>query len=193
VLLHAGDFTDKGTRAEVESFNSWLGEVKATNKYKAIVVIAGNHDICCDTGYEGKKSMDFMQIKDKGEGAKLLTNATHVLEGESTTILGVSIFGSAVTPFISGQPAMAFNVERGENGAKKVWEKVPVGTDIVLSHGPPLVSELRPNPLSKSSPSNLSLPLLSHSLRSLARRGSWIERSEDRELGAKRWPPCAKE
>jgi Icc-related predicted phosphoesterase len=78
-----------------------------------------------------------MGVKEKGGGVEVLTNATHVLDGTSAEIMGIKIFGSPVSPVIPGINRMAFNVERGEKGAKQVWDQVEAGTDVVLSHSPP--------------------------------------------------------
>ena len=42
ILIHTGDFTDRGGRAEFDDFNVWLGELRP--RYKHIVVILGNHE-----------------------------------------------------------------------------------------------------------------------------------------------------
>lgn len=47
VLIHAGDFTDTGTRQEVIDFNDYLGEL--SHPYK--IVIAGNHESILDKGF----------------------------------------------------------------------------------------------------------------------------------------------
>lgn len=44
ILVHTGDFTDKGTIAEVIRFNDQIGSLSHENK----LVIPGNHDVCCD-------------------------------------------------------------------------------------------------------------------------------------------------
>ena len=47
VLIHAGDFTARGTLAEVQHFNAWLGSLQVKHK----VVIAGNHDLTLDAPF----------------------------------------------------------------------------------------------------------------------------------------------
>lgn len=44
ILIHTGDFTNSGRLVEYEDFNGWLGELRERGLYKAIVVIAGNHE-----------------------------------------------------------------------------------------------------------------------------------------------------
>ena len=47
VLVHAGDFTNKGTLAEVESFAAWFGGQPHAIK----IVVPGNHDMIMDVSY----------------------------------------------------------------------------------------------------------------------------------------------
>ena len=41
VLIHTGDFTDRGRNEEFSDFDQWLGEIG--DRYKHILVIFGNH------------------------------------------------------------------------------------------------------------------------------------------------------
>ena len=42
ILIHAGDMTEYGTRAEIQEFDEWLGTLPHRHK----LVIAGNHEVC---------------------------------------------------------------------------------------------------------------------------------------------------
>jgi predicted MPP superfamily phosphohydrolase len=42
ILLHTGDYSNKGGTKEHADFNAWLGELKP--RFKHIVVIGGNHE-----------------------------------------------------------------------------------------------------------------------------------------------------
>jgi Icc-related predicted phosphoesterase len=55
------------------------------------------------------------------------------LQNSSVEIEGVKIWGSPVTPYFLG---MAFNAKSGKE-IKKVWNKIPLDTDIIITHGPP--------------------------------------------------------
>lgn len=115
ILIHAGDISKRGRREEIEDFNSWLGDIR--EQFKEIVVIAGNHDFLFETKPE--------------EARALLTNAIY-LENESTTIEGVKIWGSPVTPWFF---EWAFNRQRGEE-ISAYWNKIPEDVNIVITHGP---------------------------------------------------------
>ena len=45
VLIHCGDFTDKGTSVEVQDFTKWFIDTPFKHK----IVIAGNHELTFDT------------------------------------------------------------------------------------------------------------------------------------------------
>jgi Icc-related predicted phosphoesterase len=117
LLVIAGDLTKLGLKNEVVDFNDWLGLIK--DKYRNIVLIAGNHDFS-------------FQKNTKDNSRHLITNAIY-LEDSSVDIDGYKIYGSPVTPYFGG---WAFNVERG-NDIKKYWDKIPKDTDILITHGPP--------------------------------------------------------
>ena len=45
VLIHAGDFTNKGRVKDIKEFDSWLGELDYAHK----IVVFGNHDTETDS------------------------------------------------------------------------------------------------------------------------------------------------
>jgi Icc-related predicted phosphoesterase len=118
ILIHAGDFMVHGrAAAEIDDFNHWLGTLPHRHK----IVVAGNHDILFETN--PKEARDH------------LSNAVY-LENSGITLEGLRFWGSPITPVL---PHMAFAVERG-GASKKHWDKIPVGTDVLVTHGPPLGS-----------------------------------------------------
>lgn len=114
ILIHAGDFTARGTAAEVADFGRWLKTLPHAHK----IVICGNHD--------------FLGEEDLSAVRKLLDCAT-VLQDESVDILGIKIYGSAWTPYFGG---WAFNLHRGPHLAER-WSQIPEDTDVLVTHGPP--------------------------------------------------------
>ncbi|ETL82800.1 hypothetical protein F441_17738 [Phytophthora nicotianae CJ01A1] len=133
VLLHCGDFTNRGTHDEIRDFNDWLGTLPHRHK----VVIAGNHDVCMDAveyDQHWNKAFRHKVYNDPSLSRALLTNCTY-LENRSTVINGVKIYGSPMTPPIPGR-AGAFNVARGF-ADQQHWTKVPADVDVLVTHGPP--------------------------------------------------------
>ena len=115
LLLHAGDATKHGSLEEVAAFNGFLGTLPHPHK----VVIAGNHDWAFE--------------KEPVLARDLITNACY-LQDEEAVVAGVRIWGSPWQPWFYD---WAFNLERGPALVAK-WDLIPTGTDVLLTHGPPL-------------------------------------------------------
>ena len=94
-------------------FGEWLQKVPA----KHIVGIAGNHD------WVFQKRPDHIP--------KLGLPWTY-LEDSGTEINGVAIYGSPWQPRFCD---WAFNADEAK--LKEVWGKIPLGTEILITHGPP--------------------------------------------------------
>ncbi len=112
--MHSGDSTRRGTESEIRGVNSWLGALPHKHK----VIISGNHDFGFQTNPFAKT---------------WITNATYLYDSE-ITVEGVRIYGSPWQPWFYD---WAFNLERGPE-ISKVWQKIPSGIDILMTHGPPM-------------------------------------------------------
>lgn len=114
IVIHAGDACSYGTSKELKQFIKWYRDTPAEHK----IYVPGNHD----------KTME----RDKGIDLFKGTGIT-VLIGESIEIDGCKIWGSPVTPEFYD---WAFMLKRGEVLATH-WNKIPLDTDILVTHGPP--------------------------------------------------------
>jgi Icc-related predicted phosphoesterase len=113
LLIHAGDFTFFGkSQRSLREFNTWLGELP--HRYK--VVVPGNHELI---------------LESSPELSRLFTNA-RLLINESTTVEGVSIWGSPITPLYGGAFGRSNALDR-----LRIYDEIPQGTEIVITHGPP--------------------------------------------------------
>lgn len=113
ILVHCGDISSQGTRSEIQRGISWLNE--QPHRFK--ILIAGNHDF----GLE-RNSREF----DWGD--------VIYLENNYTTIKGLKIYGSPITPEFYN---WAFMCPRGAR-IRRVWGAIPLDTDILITHGPPM-------------------------------------------------------
>nr|XP_039266751.1 metallophosphoesterase domain-containing protein 1-like isoform X2 [Styela clava] len=113
VLIHCGDFTERGFMKEVIEFNDWLG--KLPHKHK--IVIAGNHEISFDKeimeSLKKSENMRFRVHRNIPESIwrswqAVLTNCTY-LEDTETSINGIRIYGS---PWQPNCGSLAFNLKR---------------------------------------------------------------------------------
>ncbi len=115
VLVHAGDITMVGKYSRLREFNDWLG----TLPHKHKLIIAGNHDLSFEDDTEKAES--------------IITNGTYLCD-KDVVIDGVKFWGSPWQPWFND---WAFNVPRGSNSLKAVWDKIPDDTDVLITHGPP--------------------------------------------------------
>jgi predicted phosphohydrolase len=115
VLVHCGDLSGRGRLAEIAAFDAWLAELPHPHK----LVIAGNHDWAFQT---------------QPEAARAALRHAHYLQDSGLTIDGVSFWGSPWQPWFLD---WAFNLPRGPALAER-WAQIPPGTDVVITHGPPM-------------------------------------------------------
>lgn len=129
-LLFAGDITNLGTKPEIKDAENWLEKLPYEHK----VVIAGNHDLCCDpnpkrlTWFVPEHKRDQLNT----EGNYRIKHCTY-LNQEVTEVGGFKIWGEPHQPEF-GQ--WAFNIRRPQM-KWQVWSKVPKDIDIIVTHGPP--------------------------------------------------------
>lgn len=125
VLVHCGDATLQGTYSEVADFATWFS--KFPHKHK--IFVPGNHDwafyYACKR--DGTLTDGMQTMLDKIDWA-------HVLIDQGVTIDGVKFWGSPWQPEFMG---WAFNLPRGLP-LKEKWDLIPAGTDVLVTHGPPM-------------------------------------------------------
>ena len=114
VLVLAGDMLPRGGYEieDLDDLDEWLSGLD----YKHKVLIAGNHDWL----FERNKT-----VRPK--------NAIY-LEDSGVEIGGVKFYGSPWQPFFFN---WAFNLPRKGPELGAVWDKIPSGTDVLVTHGPP--------------------------------------------------------
>jgi predicted phosphohydrolase len=115
ILVRAGDLLPDENQAEaLADLDDWLGTLPIKHR----VVIADNRDLL----FASKPT----------QARKMFTNAVY-LENSGVELLGLRFWGCPVTPVVK---EMAFTVDRSF-ASRKYWDKVPEGTDVLITHGPP--------------------------------------------------------
>ncbi len=115
VIVHAGDFTEAGTKSETIDFLSWFSALP--HSYK--ILVGGNHDF-----YMEKHSDNLDQI--------IPGNIIYLIDS-GVEIENFSFWGSPYTP---GNGAWAFNEKPGKDMLIH-WDKIPENTDFLITHSPP--------------------------------------------------------
>jgi Icc-related predicted phosphoesterase len=119
VVVVAGDFLASGKHvAELQDFASWVGGLRARHK----VVVAGNHDLILEE--MGREAAECMFPAD-----------VHYLQDTGVDLEGVRFYGSPWTPRFYDWAFMKPDVD-----LQAIWNQVPVGLDVLVTHGPPLGS-----------------------------------------------------
>lgn len=113
LLIHAGDISSFGNKEEVNCFLVWF----SNQNFKHKIFIAGNHDFCFEN--------QFQDI--------IIPDSITYLNDSGVEIEGVHIWGSPITPTFCN---LAFNRDRGDE-INMHWNKIPINTDILVTHGPP--------------------------------------------------------
>ena len=122
VLIHAGDFTNKGTEQEIREFDAWL----ASLDYQHKIVVPGNHD----KGMDSKTKQGGVQVTE-------VTNA-NVLRGEMVEVMGLRVFGLPHTLNLPlGREMSAFGCGTEEEMKERAGGIPSANVDILVSHSPP--------------------------------------------------------
>jgi predicted phosphohydrolase len=126
LLILAGDYGRRNREKDFIGFADWLKAQPADHK----ILINGNHD-----RYWYRHTARANEIL--GEEILLLENESHIIDG-------IHIWGSPLTvPVVEG---MYSNTERPEQARKLIWESIPDGIDILITHSPPfgILDEVEP-------------------------------------------------
>jgi Icc-related predicted phosphoesterase len=114
-LIHAGDYSNNGTIPEVNKF--LIEFSKLPHKHK--ILINGNHE---KTFWKNPNL--FMA---------LIPRDIHFLLDNEVYIEGLRFYGSPHTKEFCGWAYPYFN----EREAKEIWNKIPLDTDVLITHMPP--------------------------------------------------------
>ncbi|KAI1330097.1 Metallo-dependent phosphatase [Xylariaceae sp. FL0255] len=144
VLIHCGDLTNQGSITELQKQVQWLESAD----FELKIVIAGNHDMTLDEGFMSQHGslLHNNTPQDPKACRALLTTSKSLtyLEHESRkfklsspkgprTIF--SVFGSPYS-LAWGKWAFQYPPDAGGVAARRLWEQIPVDTDILVTHGP---------------------------------------------------------
>ena len=121
ILVDAGDMTFRGNVKEITEAAEWRRDIKASHGFKHVICIAGNHD--------------WLFENDPGIGKMIMqSNGLDYLQDSEIVVDGIKFYGSPWQPEFCD---WAFNLSRMTGELAATWEKIPLDTDVLITHGPP--------------------------------------------------------
>lgn len=164
VLVHAGDLTNTGEKEQVHALERWLTflpfEEKIVIAGNHDVTLHGPQSIVHPNFYESNWHR-FHRHKEDPEAVRpgrceqrpavaclphplsctclqvrnilALSENLRYLEDSAVRVCGLNFYGSPWTPEFCN---WAWNMKRGSEAAR-VWSRIPEGTDVLVTHGPP--------------------------------------------------------
>ncbi|KAH9909933.1 Metallo-dependent phosphatase-like protein [Xylariomycetidae sp. FL2044] len=157
VLVHCGDLTNHGSARELRRQIRWL----EGSDFECKIVVARSHDLTLDRGFYEQYGAYYQHQDNPQDPAEcralLLTQPSSsltYLEHESRTISLTSPTGPRTTFTVFGSPwsprdsdngpgdgssssrGRAFQYTRDSREAESLWSRIPLDTDILITHGP---------------------------------------------------------
>jgi len=123
LLIHAGDFTSMGYKHEIQQFFKWFSGL---NNYTHKIVVAGNHDLMFED--DPKQAKEIISVY---PNATYLQDDLELIGDDYST--AVKVYGSPWQPEFYN---WAFNLPRMGWELQQKWDDIPVGVDILVTHGP---------------------------------------------------------
>lgn len=138
ILIHAGDLTNQGSRAELEKAARWLEKAD----FEAKVAVAGNHDLSLDRNYKLKHQEGWKVTAEAVEECRTLMRSipgVTYLEHSSATVnlpgrgVSIHVFGS---PYSVESLRQNWAFQYASKDGDAIWSEIPA-VDILISHTPP--------------------------------------------------------
>jgi Icc-related predicted phosphoesterase len=125
LFVISGDLTNMGTHDEILQFIEDVKNIRRAIQFKEVIITAGNHDF----GFQD----------DGGTVRHFIGDAFTYLEDEEFMFEGKKIYGSPWQPYFYD---WAFNFDPLDSTndfkhARSIWAKIPIDTNILITHGPP--------------------------------------------------------
>lgn len=117
LILHAGDITNIGELGTLDDFDDWASSLNTK-----VICIAGNHDRSLQLDGTARSRLRHVTY---------LEDSSAFFECDGTRY---KIYGSPWSPWFNGD-YWAFNAHERE--IEEMWNKIPLDTDILVTHGMP--------------------------------------------------------
>ena len=139
VLIHAGDLTNQGSRAELEKAARWLEQADFPTK----IVVAGNHDLSLDPNYKLKRDQGWRVTAEEVEQCRKMLKALPGVTYLEHSFAEIHFPGRDASARVFGSPFSTESLKQNwafqyvETDAAAVWASIPRDIDILITHTPP--------------------------------------------------------
>lgn len=140
ILIISGDicqnfsyYKEKDARIQLAYVEKELHSIldKLSNRFKYIILVPGNHDKC------------FALHEDVCRNILRTIDNLYILIDQQIKLNSIKFYGSPWTPWFHGD-TWVYNImpDYTKNNniisqAKRIWEKIPNDTEVLITHGPP--------------------------------------------------------
>ena len=132
ILLICGDITASEKMVEWGQFFHWLKK----QDYDEKILIGGNHDNFLSQCLSTEESKLF--IEDYALQDEIPSDDFTYLCNSGINYKGLNIWGTPYTSRFEGiNPLCCAFTEENDDDLKKHWDKIPLNTDILMTHSPP--------------------------------------------------------
>jgi predicted phosphodiesterase len=127
VLIHSGDATSRGYAHEITDFGDWFRS--QPHMYK--IFVAGNHDLDFQDRPSVAKYLFYgnTNTPDHSDGVYYLEDSECTINVDGQLL---TIYGSPWQPWFHNWAFNAYQLQ-----LQQIWSKIPIGLDILVTHGPP--------------------------------------------------------
>ena len=121
VLIHAGDFCNRGDLQDINAGLKWMGALSHGIK----ILVPGNHDVFVES------NMCLFERMCLDRGIVCLHNMSYIISNPSGP--NITVYGTAVQPRFYN---WAFNIEDPKI-RRRHYDNITMGVDILVTHCPP--------------------------------------------------------
>ncbi|KAK3284597.1 hypothetical protein CYMTET_7766 [Cymbomonas tetramitiformis] len=136
VLIHAGDFSCRGSREEVANFIKWSDRLLDDGLVRYIVFVCGNHELNMQLS---AKSPAVRQAQEDMKRALIDRDNVYYMQDSMCVIEGLRFYGSPWTTKFGDHWAFQLpDTEDIDHGLGGKFKSIPEGVQVLVTHQPPL-------------------------------------------------------
>jgi Icc-related predicted phosphoesterase len=132
ILIHAGDFTCRGSKDELQNFRAWTDDLLAAGVVKEIVFIAGNHEITLELKARNPAVLENQRALKRAIAER---PNVHYMEDSACEACGVRFYGVPWCTRFGRDWAFQLKDTPEELGER--YGLIPEDVHVLVTHQPP--------------------------------------------------------